>query len=184
MTGTLANLTDKRWGGYVPWFFRYRDYSGTGNFLQFFERTSHRIYQLIAYNESGIHNLLHFESVLESKSHQIYLSIKNGHGASDIASRIRDYFAPSTIKKEMDLLLYNDPEEVKLRELNETLARIGFQEPAIPVLPHGIMPARNATPAIDVKKMRLEHKQMASRMNSTVEQRELYSVRDWAFWKC
>lgn len=172
MTGTLANQTDKRWGGYVPWFFRYRDYSGTGNFLRFFERASHRIYQLLAYNESGIHNLLHFESVLESKSHQIYLSIKNGHGASDVASRVRDYFAPSTIKKEMDLLLYNDPEKVKFRELSETLARIDFHEPAISVLPPGIMPARNVTPAIDARKMHQEHKQMASRMNSTVEQRE------------
>jgi len=172
MTGTLANQTDKRWGGYVPWFFRYRDYSGTGNFFRFFERASHRIYQLIAYNESGIHNLLHFESVLESKSHQIYLSIKNGHGASDVASRVRDYFAPSTIKKEMGLLLYNDPEEVKFRELSETLAGIGLHEPAISVLPPGIMPARNVTPAIDFQKMRQEHKQMASRMNSTTEQRE------------
>jgi hypothetical protein len=32
------DLSDKRWGGYVPWFFRHADFSGTGNFLLFFER--------------------------------------------------------------------------------------------------------------------------------------------------
>jgi hypothetical protein len=171
MTGTKVNQIDKRWGGYIPWFFRYRDYSVAGNFLLFFERASHRIYQLLIYNELGIPNLSHFDSMLESKSHQVYLSIKNGHGASNVASRVRDYFAPSTIKKEMELLLYNDPEEVKFRELSETVARMGFHEPAISVLPPGITPVRNVTPAIDAKKMHQEHKQMASRMNLTAEQR-------------
>src|SRR4030067_2763550 len=103
----MVDQSDKRWGGYIPWFCRYRDYSGAGNFLQFFERASHRIYQLLAYNESGIHNLLHFESVLGSKSHQIYPSIKNEHDASNVASRVRDYFTSTTIKKEMEILLYN-----------------------------------------------------------------------------
>ena len=169
----MANQSDKRWGGYIPWLFRYRDYSGAGNFLRFFERASHRIYQLLNYNESGIHNPLHFESMLESKSHQVYKTMRNGHGASDIASRVRDYFAPSTIKKEMELLLYKDPEEVKLRELAETIGRLGlFTEPAISVLPRGMMPARKATPAIDPKRISQEYKQMVSRMKSTVEQRQ------------
>jgi hypothetical protein len=168
--GSAANQSDERWGGYVPWFFHYRDYSEAGNFLQFFERASHRIYQLLAYNESGIHNLLHLESVLESKSHQVYRSIKNGHGASDVASRVRDYFAPSTIKKEMNYLLYSDPEEVKLRELAENIDRMGLLiEPAMSALPPGI---GLITPAIDPKRISEEYKQMASRMNSTVEQRE------------
>src|SRR3972149_3625865 len=134
----MANQTDKRWGGYVPWFFRYRDYGGAGNFLRFFERASHRIYQLLTYNESGIHNLLYLESVLESKSHQVYRSIKNGHGASDVASRIRDYFAPSTIKNEMEHLLYKDPEEVRLRELAETVDKMGlFTGTTMSALPPG-----------------------------------------------
>jgi hypothetical protein len=30
MTETMANQGDKRWGGYLPWFIRYRDYSGPG----------------------------------------------------------------------------------------------------------------------------------------------------------
>jgi len=166
----MVDQSDKRWGGYIPWFFRYRDYSRAGNFLRFFERASHRIYQLLIYNESGIHNLLHFESVLESKSHQVYRGIKNGHGASDVASRVRDYFAPSTIKKEMNHLLYNDPEEVKLRDLAENIDRMGLLiEPAVSALPPGIRPI---TPAIDPKRISEEYKQMASRMNSTVGQRE------------
>jgi len=171
MTRTISNQSDKRWGGYIPWFFRDRDYIGVGNFLLFFERASHRIYQLLFHNELGIPNLSHFDSMLESKSHQVYRSIKNGHGVSNIASRIRDYFAPPTIKKEMEILLYNDPEEVKFRELSKTVARIGFQEPAISVLPPGLMPAKNITPAIDTKKMRQEHKQMAAQMNLTAERR-------------
>lgn len=169
----MANQTDKRWGGYIPWFFRYRDYSGVGNFLLFFERVSHRVYQLLIYNELGIPNLSHFDSMLESKSHQVYRSIKNGHGASNVALSVRDHFAPSTIKKEMELLLYKDPEEVRLRELAETLDRMGlFAESAVSALPPGIMPVRNVAPAIDPKKISQEYKQMASRMNSTVEQRQ------------
>jgi hypothetical protein len=173
MTGTMANQTDKRWGGYVPWFFRYRDYSRVGNFLRFSERASHRIYQLLIYNESGIHNLLHFESVLESKSHQVYRSIRNGHGASDVASRVRDYFAPTTIKGEMKALLYENPEEIKFRELTKTVSIIGATERKMTAfLPPGIGLVKNVTPAIDPEKIREEYRQMTLRMNSTVEQRE------------
>ena len=172
MNRTMTDESDKRWGGYIPWFFRYRDYGGVGNFLLFFERASHRVYQLLIYNELAIPNLLHFGSKLESKTHQIYQSIKNGHGTSNVALSVRDYFAPSTIKKEMELLLYKDPEEVRLRELGETVARIGFTEHTMSALPPGIMPVRNVAPAIDPKKIFQEYKQMASRMNSTVEQRQ------------
>jgi hypothetical protein len=173
MTETIANQSDKRWGGYIPWFFRYRDYGGAGNFLRFFERASHRIYQLLIYNELGIHNLLHFESMLESKSHQMYRTIKNGHGTSNVASRVRDYFAPSTIKKEMEFLLHKDPEEIEFRELAETVAKMGhFTEPVGSILPFFITPVRNVTPAIDPEKIREEYRQMALRMNSTMEQRQ------------
>jgi len=169
----MVDQSDKRWGGYIPWFFRYRDYSGAGNFLQFFERASHRIYQLLAYNESGIHNLLHFESVLGSKSHQIYPSIKNEHDASNVASRVRDYFTSTTIKKEMEILLYNDPEEVKFRELRETLDRMGSTELKMrAILPPGILPVEKVTPAIDAKRLRQEYKQMSLRMESTMEERQ------------
>jgi hypothetical protein len=173
MTGTVGNQTDKRWEGYVPWFFRYGDYNGAGNFLRFFERASHRIYQLLAYNESGIHNLLHLESVLESKSHQVYRSIKNGHSASDVASRVRDYFAPTTIKKEMEILLYNDPQEIEFRELNETVNRIGSTRVKMrAILPPGIPPVQNVIPAIDVERIQREHKQMAIQMDLKAEERQ------------
>jgi hypothetical protein len=175
----MIDQTDKRWGGYIPWFFRYRDYSGAGNFLRFFERVSHRIYQLLAFNESGIHNLLHFESVLESKSHQVYRSKKNGHGASDVASRVRDYFGRSTIESEMQLLLYKDPEEVKFRELSEAVIRIGLTEETGALLPSetgawlppGIMPVK-ATPAIDAKRIHPEYNRMKKQMDLTAGERQ------------
>lgn len=168
----MVDQSDKRWGGYIPWFFRYRDYSGAGNFLRFFERASHRIYQLLAYNESGIHNLLHLESVLESKSHQVYRGIKNAHGASDVASRIRDYFAPNTINKEMETLLYQDPEEVKFRELTKTVNTIDATERKMTAyLPPVIVPVKKAIPAIDAERIRQEQKQMATRMDLTAEER-------------
>lgn len=111
--------------------------------------------------------------MLESKSHQVYRSKKNGYAASNVAFSVRDYFAPSTIKKEMELLLYKDPEEVGLRELSETVITMGlFTEPAISVLPPGIMSRRNVTPAIDPKKIFQEYKQMTSRMNSTKGERQ------------
>jgi hypothetical protein len=171
----MANQTDKRWGGYIPWFFRYRDYSGAGNFLLFFERASHRIYQLLSYNELGIANLPHFDSILESKSHQVYKAIKNARVVSDVASNVRDYFAPSTIREEMQLLLHKDPEEVRFKKLAETVAKLGhFIETgsAVYALPPGIMPGRNVTPAIDPKKISEEYKQMAARMKATAEQRQ------------
>ena len=168
----MVDQSDKRWGGYIPWFFRFRDYSRAGNFLRFFERASHRIYQLLSYNESGIHNLLHFESVLESKSHQVYRSIRNGHDASDVASRVKDYFAPTTIKGEMETLLHEDPEEVKFRKLTETVSIIGATERKMTAfLPPGIARVGNAIPAIDAERIRQEHKQMATQMDLTAEER-------------
>jgi hypothetical protein len=175
----MIDQSDKRWGGYIPWFFRYRDYSGAGNFLMFFERTSHRIYQLLLFNELGIHNLSYLESVLESKSHQVYRIIKNRHDASDVASRVRDYFTSSTITKEMQVLLHRDPEEVEFRELSETIASIGIREyPAMgeyetrAYLPPGISPVKNHRPAIDVNEMSQRHKRMSTKMKATAEQRQ------------
>jgi hypothetical protein len=141
--------------------------------LLFFERASHRIYQLLLYNELGIPNPSRFDSMLESKSHQVYRSKKNEYAASNVAFSVRDYFAPSTIKKEMELFLFKDPEEVRLRELAEAVARIGITERQMPAfLPFSPMSMRNATPAIDPKKLSREYKEMASRMDSTKEQRQ------------
>ena len=168
MNRTMTDESDKRWGGYIPWFFRHRDYGGSGNFLLFFKRASHRLYQLLIYNELAIPNPSHFGSMLESKSHQVYKST-----TSNVALSVENYFAPSTIKKEMELLLHKDPEEVRLRELAGTVAAMGlFTEPAISLLPPGIMSRRNVTPAIDRQKISKEYNQMSSRMNSTKGERQ------------
>jgi hypothetical protein len=173
----MVNQTDKRWGGYVPWFFRHGDYIGAGNFLKFFERVSHRIYQLLLYNEVGIQNLLHFESVLESKSHQVYRAASRQ--ASDVASRVRDYFAPTTITNEMHVQLFKDSEETEFRELSETIARLGMIGMTVvgeyetkAYMPPSGSPERSCKPAIDVNSMRERHKQMSVQMKATAEQRQ------------
>ena len=106
---------DKRWGGYIPWFFRHKDFAGSGNFLLFFERLSSRAFRLLLYNEIGISNLMHFGSLLESKSLQRYRYVFKDN--KDVADSVRNYFAPETIRNIAELSLFNDPSEVRLREL-------------------------------------------------------------------
>jgi hypothetical protein len=109
------DLNDRRWGGYIPWFFRHKDFAGSGNFLLFFERLSNRAYRLLLYNELGITNLMHFGSLLESKSLQRYRYIFGDN--NNVADSVRNYFAAETIRNIAELSLFNDPAEVRLREL-------------------------------------------------------------------
>ena len=189
----MANQTDKRWGGYIPWFFRYRDYSGAGNFLVFFERASRRIYQFLIYNEPGIPNLPHFDSMLESKSHP------------DIPIHKKCPYCfwcfPCCIKCQKIILLHprsgkkcrssliQGSRESDSRGLGETVAKMGhFTEPVGSTIPPAMKPVGNVTPAIDRETISEQYKQMVSQMNSTRRDRErnitdLYSCRDWEFWK-
>jgi hypothetical protein len=116
---------DKRWGGYIPWFLRHKDFTGSGDFLLFFERLSNRVYQLLLYNELGISNLMHFGALLESKSLQRYRDVfKPELRTASVSFSVRDYFAPNTITNEMKLFFYNDPVEKELREFLKKIDRI------------------------------------------------------------
>jgi hypothetical protein len=116
----MTNKTDSsdiRWGGYIPWFLRHEDIPGSGNFLLFFNRLSHRVYQLLYHDEVGIKNMPHFGSMLESKSLQRYrYTYKSEYGSYSLACGVRDYFDTDTIENEMKSAIYNDPVEVELHE--------------------------------------------------------------------
>jgi hypothetical protein len=121
--GKKSDVTDERWGGYVPWFLRHNDFSGTGNFILFFERLSHRLFQLLFYNEVGISNMMHFGSLLESKSLQRYRHVNKPHYLinNPVPYSVRDFFDPKTLETEMSLALRGDPIEKKLLELGNRI---------------------------------------------------------------
>lgn len=108
---------DKRWEGYIPWFLRHKDFTGSGNFLLFFARLSNRAFQLLLYNELSIPNLMHFGSLLESKSLQRYRYVFKPN--ESVAHSVRDYFDPKTIRVNAESSFVNDPLEVKHRKLIE-----------------------------------------------------------------
>ena len=100
MTNSKVDITDERWSGYCPWFLRHDDFTGSGDFLLFFDRLSHRIKQLLLYNEIGIKNLNHFAHILESKSlRRFQYSSQDTSTISYL--QIADYFNPTKIKSEI-----------------------------------------------------------------------------------
>lgn len=101
---------DARWGGYIPWFLRHQGYSGTGQFLLFFSRIGHRLKQLVTFNEVGISNIVHFGSIIESKSLQRF----RFDISKPLALEISNYFDPKTLNQDMKARLDEDPEEVEL----------------------------------------------------------------------
>lgn len=102
MKGSRIDENDQRWGGHVPWFLRHENFAGTGEFLQFFERLSHRSFQLLVHNEVGIPNLSHFAHQLESKSHQRYRFIyEPEYDLQSVAHSVKNYFSPETLKQKM-----------------------------------------------------------------------------------
>jgi len=102
MKGSRIDRDDERWGGYIPWFLRHEDFAGSGDFLLFFGRLSHRSFQLLAHNEVGIPNLPHFASRLESKSHQRYrFTYEPEYDLQSVAHSVEKYFNPETLKVEM-----------------------------------------------------------------------------------
>lgn len=111
MKRTTVDANDDRWGGYIPWFLRHHDYSGTGQFLLFFARISHRLNQLFIFNELGIQNIMHFGCIIESKSLQRF----RFDISKTLATEIMNYFDPKTLSYEMKTRLDNDPEELELR---------------------------------------------------------------------
>lgn len=128
MSKLPIDLTDKRWGGYVPWFFRHGDFNATGNFLQFFERLSQRLYRLFHYNEPQITNHNHFGELVESKSLQRF---RYPQTAETLAHKIKTFFDPDTLKSETEISLRRDPEYLSFQKApdlgSETLKGLQFE---------------------------------------------------------
>ncbi len=95
MTKQESDMTDVRWGGYIPWFLRHKDFVGTGNFLTFFDRLSQCLDRLFTYNEAGIPNLSHFGDLLETKSFRYFRHDRT----KPLSNQIKAYFAPETLNK-------------------------------------------------------------------------------------
>lgn len=107
------DLSDPRWGGYIPWFLRYKDFKAKGKFLLFFERLSQRLDRMFTYNEPSIPNLLHFGDWLETESLQRFR-----HDRTKLLNnQLKAYFNPETLKREFSIKIYQDPEVRKAQEI-------------------------------------------------------------------
>lgn len=89
---------DPRWGGYVPWFLRHKDFDGRGKFDVFFSRLSQRLERVVLFNEVGIPNLMHFGAWLESESLQRF----RFNVSLALAGQIAFYFNPKVIQQEAE----------------------------------------------------------------------------------
>jgi hypothetical protein len=96
------DIDDKRWGGYVPWFYRNADFVLIGDYFLFFARLSGRVYQLIYYNETDIPNLNYFFHNLESKSLQRFKVDEeerfDSYAEKSCADQISKYFDKASIE--------------------------------------------------------------------------------------
>ena len=101
MNNEKSNITttDERWGGYIPWFLRHQDFSGTGDFETFFGRLSQRLEVLFKY-ESGIPNLSYFAELLESESLQRFKKSEAEKYLNKSYNQIPWYFDPKTMNTE------------------------------------------------------------------------------------
>ena len=102
-----TDLKDPRWGDYVPWFLRHKDFNAAGQFSTFFSLVSQRLSRLFMFNEPGIPNLPHFGSWLESESLQRFRFTS----ATEVSGQISYYFNPKRLDEEAKERAQNDPEE-------------------------------------------------------------------------
>lgn len=100
------NLNDPRWGGYVPWFLRQKDFEDKGKFNVFFSRLSQRLERVVLFNEVGISNLVHFGAWLESESLQRF----RFNVSLALAGQIASYFNPKVIQQEAETRGVSDTE--------------------------------------------------------------------------
>lgn len=101
-----ADSSDSRWGGYVPWFLCYPDFSMHGNLPTFFSRLSQRLERLFKFNECDV-NLKHFGPWLESESLQRF----KYDPKRTLDANIFDYFRPETLEGNTMALVNEDKEE-------------------------------------------------------------------------
>jgi hypothetical protein len=129
----IIDPQDKRWGGYVPWFFRHGDFTVTGNLLLFFERVSQRLYRLFFHNESVIQNLNHFGAIIESRSLQRYrFKWEYTQGDASLANSIQNFFDPNTLRNEMGLSLREDAEYKTILNRGNEITAMRWGSPRAP----------------------------------------------------
>lgn len=128
-------MTDDRWGQYQPWFLRYQNHSGGGDFSVFFERLCQRLQRLFLFNETGITNLTHFGAWLESESFQRFKFNKD----APLADQIEGFFKYETVLKEARALFDNDKEQKLvsilqsrqiIQQLGNTIKQYGIKPPS------------------------------------------------------
>ncbi|GEM_PF-3054156 len=109
----MDDRSEKRWGGYIPWFLKHSDFSGQGNFSTFFSRLSQRLERLFMFNEPELPNLPHFGARLESESLQRFRFDPSGV----LSTQIRDYFNPELMNGAAYERAQADPEEAEANKL-------------------------------------------------------------------
>ena len=105
-------LKDKRWGGYVPWFLRYPQAPGEGDFDKYFRRVGQRVEQLLNF-ELSLVNVEHFGARLEAESLQRF-EHRAGYA---LGVQLRTFFDPQRIRDGALARCQEDPEERRLKSL-------------------------------------------------------------------
>ncbi len=103
MNEQRIDLTDPRWGNYVPWFLRNKEINILGDFTLFFDRVSQRLERFFLY-ESGLANLMHYGDMLETKSFQRFRHERK----LGLALQLKIYFAKNAIINECSTQLQSD----------------------------------------------------------------------------
>lgn len=115
MTDQGVDITDSRWGGYVPWYLRNKEINILGDFPLFFDRVAQRLDRFFSY-ESGISNLMHYGDMLETKSFQRFRHERK----LSLSMQIKIYFAKDAIINECSSKLQNDAIVINARtKLNQ-----------------------------------------------------------------
>ena len=109
----MDHRSEKRWGGYIPWFLRHSEFSAQGQFSTFFSRVGQRLERLFMFNEPELPNLPHFGAWLESESLQRFRFDPRGV----LFAQIRDYFNPELMNEAAYKRANADPEETEANRL-------------------------------------------------------------------
>lgn len=104
--------TDERWGGYVPWFLRYLQAPGEGDFDKYFKRVGQRVERLLNY-EVPLVNADHFGARLETESLQRF----EHHAGYALGVQLRGFFNPQRIRESAEERCREDPEQRRLEAL-------------------------------------------------------------------
>jgi hypothetical protein len=110
--GLVSIGADERWGGYVPWFLRYPQAPGEGDFDKYFKRVGQRVERLLNYEVTMV-NADHFGARLETESLQRF-EHRAGYA---LGRQLREFFDPQRIRESAEARCREDPEQRQLQAL-------------------------------------------------------------------